>query len=64
MIVDTEDFDRTLASNSPGQSGDPDSIFYDNLFDEWVDNRYFPLFYSRDKVESATAERLRLMPGE
>jgi penicillin G amidase len=28
MIVDTENFDRTLASNTPGQSGDPDSPFY------------------------------------
>lgn len=64
MIVDTENFDRTLASNTPGQSGDPDSPFYDNLFEEWVDNRYFPLFYSRDKVESVTAERLRLVPAE
>lgn len=64
MIVDTEDFDRTLASSTPGQSGDPDSPFYDNLFDEWVDDRYFPLFYSRDKVESVTAERMRLMPAE
>lgn len=64
MIVDTEDFDRTLASNTPGQSGDPDSPFYDNLFAEWLDNRYFPLFYSRAKVESVTAERLRLTPSE
>jgi len=63
MIVDTEDFDRTLASNTPGQSGDPDSPFYANLFEEWVDDRYFPLFYSREKVESVTAERLFLLPG-
>lgn len=64
MIVDTEDFDRTLASNTPGQSGDPDSPFYNNLFEEWINNRYFPLFYSRDKVESVTAEILRLVPPE
>lgn len=64
MLVDTEDFDRTLASNTPGQSGNPDSPFYDNLFQEWLDNRYFPLFYSRDKVESVTAERLRLAPAQ
>lgn len=64
MIVDTEDFDRALASNTPGQSGDPDSPFYANLFEEWVDNRYFPLFYSRHKVESVTAERISLMPAE
>jgi penicillin G amidase len=64
MIVDTEDFDRALASNTPGQSGNPDSPFYDNLFEDWIDNRYFPLFYSRDKVESVTAERLRLTPAD
>ncbi|ALO45795.1 penicillin acylase family protein [Pseudohongiella spirulinae] len=64
MIVDTEDFDRALASNTPGQSGDPDSPFYDNLFEDWIDNRYFPLFYSRDKVESVTAERLNLTPAD
>lgn len=63
MIVDTEDFDRTLASSTPGQSGDPDSPFYDNLFKEWIDNRYFPLFYSRDRIESVTAERLQLLPA-
>ena len=63
MIVDTEDFDRTLASSTPGQSGDPESPFYDNLFDEWADNRYFPLFYSRDRVESVTAERILLTPA-
>ncbi|MEX1137041.1 MAG: penicillin acylase family protein, partial [Balneolales bacterium] len=54
LIVDTEDFDRTLASTSPGQSGDPDSPFYDNMFEEWVNDRYFPLFYSREKIESVT----------
>lgn len=64
MLVDTQDFDRTLASNTPGQSGDPDSPFYDNLFAEWIDNRYFPLFYSRDKVESVAAEKLWLMPAQ
>jgi penicillin G amidase len=64
MLIDTEDFDRTLASNTPGQSGDPDSPFYNNLFEEWVDNRYFPLFYSRDKVESVTVGILRLRPAE
>lgn len=64
MLVDTEDFDRALASNTPGQSGDPDSPFYDNLFEEWIDNRYFPLFYSRDKVESVVAEKLWLTPAQ
>lgn len=62
MIVDLEDFDRTLASNSPGQSGNPDSPFYGNLFNEWIADRYFPLFYSREKIETVTRIRYRLIP--
>lgn len=63
IIIDTEDFDRTVATNSPGQSGDPGSHYYDNLFHDWLNNRYFPLFYSRDKIESVTRELLELKPG-
>ena len=36
IFVDTEDWDRTLAMNNPGQSGNPDSPHYKNLFEEWA----------------------------
>ena len=63
IIVDTGDWDRTLGANTPGQSGVPDSPFYDNLFDLWAADRYFPVFYSRERVESVAAERWTLMPA-
>ncbi|MCY4398385.1 MAG: penicillin acylase family protein [Gemmatimonadetes bacterium] len=63
IIVDTGDWDRAVGSNTPGQSGDPDSPFYENLFEPWANDRYFPVFYSRDRVESVAAERLMLTPG-
>ena len=63
MIVDTGDWDRTLGTNTPGQSGDPDSPFYENLFELWANDRFFPMFYSRDLVEGVTAERVILEPG-
>ncbi len=63
IIVDTGDWDRTLGANTPGQSGDPDSPFYDNLFELWADDRFFPVFYSRERVESVAAERWMLAPG-
>ncbi|NNF25807.1 MAG: penicillin acylase family protein, partial [Gemmatimonadetes bacterium] len=63
IIVDTGDWDRTVGANNPGQSGDPDSPFYDNLYELWANDRYFPVFYSRDKVESVAAERWELVPG-
>ncbi len=62
IIVDTGDWDRTVGSNTPGQSGDPDSPFYDNLFELWANDRFFPVFYSRGRVESVAAERRVLTP--
>ena len=62
LIVDTGDWDRAVGSNTPGQSGDPDSPFYDNLFELWANDRFFPVFYSRERIESVAAERWVLTP--
>lgn len=62
IIVDTGDWDRCLATNSPGQSGDPENKNYKNLFDTWATDQYFPLFFSKEKVNSVTAETLYLKP--
>jgi len=62
IFVDTRDWDNTLGMNSPGQLGDPDSLLYDNLFDLWANDRVFPAFYSRDKIESVVYEQLLLQP--
>ena len=63
IVVDTGDWDRTLGANTPGQSGDPDSPFYRNLFEMWAADQYFPVYYARERVESAAAERWVLVPG-
>ncbi len=63
IIVDTGDWDRCLASNAPGQSGDPDSKHYRDLFGLWAADGFFPLFFSREKVESVAAERIVLYPA-
>ncbi|NER09369.1 penicillin acylase family protein [Muriicola jejuensis] len=62
MVVTTEDWDRALGTNGPGQSGDPASPFYDNLFKPWAEDRYFPVYYSRDKIDSVAVEKLRINP--
>ena len=62
MIVDTGNWDNTVGTSTPGQSGDPDSPFYRNLFDLWADDEYFPLYYSRDRIEAVTADELVIMP--
>ncbi len=63
IIVDTEDWDNSVGANAPGQSGDPSSPFYRNLFELWGTDRFFPVFYSRDKIQGVTVERLMLSPG-
>ena len=63
IIVDTADWDNSLGINNPGQSGDPDSPHYRDLFELWSRGRYFPAFYSRAKVESVAESRLTLQPA-
>ena len=62
IFVDTRDWDIALGMNTPGQGGDPESPFYRNLFDLWANDRVFPAFYSREKIEGVTEERVELRP--
>ena len=55
--------DRGLATSAPGQSGQPGSPHYDDLLPLWAKGEYFPLAYSRKKVESVARERLVLRPA-
>ena len=62
IIADAGDWDRSVGTNTPGQSGDPDSPHYRDLFRPWADGRYFPVFFSRPKVESVTEAKTVLVP--
>ena len=57
VIIDTENWDNSLASNAPGQSGNPNSQFYRNLYEEWANDKYFKLLYSKDKILNSLSER-------
>jgi penicillin amidase len=61
-ILDTSDWDRSVAVNTPGQSGQPGSPHYSDLMHMWGEGKYFPLVYSREAVENNTTARLRLEP--
>ncbi|MEL0299838.1 MAG: penicillin acylase family protein, partial [Flavobacteriaceae bacterium] len=62
ILVDTQDWDTALGTNSPGQSGDPDSPFYDNLYEDWAADRFFPVFFSKGKIEKVAHDRTLLIP--
>ena len=59
-MLDVADWDRSIVANVPGQSGQPGGPFYDNLLKMWADDVYFPLVYSRVRVEREAAMRLVL----
>ena len=61
-ILDTSDWDRSVAVNTPGQSGQPGSPHYSDLMGMWDTGQYFPLAYSRRAVENQTTDRLTLEP--
>ena len=63
IIADAENWDNSLGLNNPGQSGDPSSPHYRDLFEIWSRGKYFPIFYTREKVESVTEERLTVTPA-
>jgi penicillin amidase len=61
-ILDLGDWDRSVATSVPGQSGQPGSRHYGDLLPMWADGRYFPLLYSKPKVEAMAKQRLMLEP--
>jgi penicillin amidase len=62
MIVNTGDWDAAIGTNGPGQSGNPDSPFYNNLFEPWAKDQYFPVYYSRSKIDAVAASTKILLP--
>ena len=50
IIVDTNDWDEAVGANSPGQSGNPDSPLYRNLYETWARDQFFPIYYTREKI--------------
>jgi penicillin amidase len=62
MLVDTENWDKTLGVNSPGQSENPADPHYRDLFELWNRGEYFPVYFSKDKIKSVADKTLTLMP--
>ena len=61
-ILDLADWDRSVFTSTPGQSGQPGSPHYGDLLPLWERYEYAPLVFSREAVEAAAAHRLRLVP--
>lgn len=63
MIVDVGAWDNSLSTLPGGQSGHPASDHYQDSVEEWLQGRYHPMLFSRDRVEAEAEGRLILQPG-
>jgi len=63
MVVDVGDWDNSRVINSPGQSGDPASPHYNDLFPLWAEGQYAPMLWTRAAVEGAARQVIQLTPG-
>ena len=64
MAIDVGNWDSALAFNVPGQSGDPKSAHYGDLFDLWAKDTGFPLLYTRSAIEKVTELKILLAPAK
>lgn len=63
IVADPENWDNSVGLNTPGQSGNPDDPHYRDLFELWARGKYFPVAYSRAKVESVAEKTTTLTPA-
>jgi penicillin amidase len=61
-VIDLADFDRSRTLNSPGQSGDPTSPHYQDLFPRWARGEFVPMLFSRDAVMPNAVHVYELKP--
>jgi len=63
FVVDLSDWDLAAGTNSPGQSGDPKSPHYSDLFVPWAEGRYFPVCFSKARIAAEAESVILLEPA-
>jgi penicillin amidase len=61
-IVDVSNWDESVVTNAPGQSGSPRSAHFSDLAKPWAAGEYFPLVFSDAAVQANTESTLVLQP--
>ena len=62
MVLDVGAWDNSMIINTPGQSGDPMSPHYRDLFALWAAGGYVPLRFSRAAVDADAETVIALTP--
>jgi len=61
-VMDLADWDRSIGTSAPGQSGQPGSPHFDDLAKLWAAQQYFPYSFSQALVEKNAEATLVLRP--
>lgn len=62
QIIDLSDLDASVGTHTVGQSGNPASPHFKDLFPLWSTGQYHPLPFTRAAVEAAAESRIELSP--
>ncbi len=63
LVMDVGAWDNSVAMNTPGQSDDPMSAHYRDLFPMWAQGSYVPLRFSRAAVDRDAESCIHVTPG-
>lgn len=61
-VFDTQDWDRSVGLNSPGNESQIGSLHYSDLAAAWGRNEAFPLAFAKKKVQQVARKRIVLTP--
>jgi penicillin amidase len=61
-VMDVADWDRSVGTSAPGQSGQPGSPHFDDLAKMWAAEQYFPYSFTDAVVQKNAEATLVLMP--
>ncbi len=63
QVIDVANWDNSMVQNVPGQSANPSSPHYKDLLKGWATGEYFPMAFTRAKVETELGDKLTLRPA-
>ena len=63
LVMDVGAWDNSKMMNTPGQSADPFSAHYRDLFPLWAEGSYVPLAFSREAVDRVSERVIHLTPA-
>jgi len=63
MVLDAGAWDNSMVMNTPGQSGDPYSAHYRDLFPRWAEGSYVPFAFTREAVDRVAERVISLKPA-